>query len=210
MEKTFTTFKTMPDLDQAKEMKRFLSKNNIRSFLNDNHSTQKCEFEIMVMANDYNNALRLLKENAEKMIENVTSDYCLYSFNQKQLYDVLLNEDVWSDFDYVLAKKILSGKGLPTDSETLNNLRDEKEKDTAKPEASQIMHIMGGYILALLGGVAGIVIGFLMWNSQRQMPNGITVFSYSEVERRHGRIIFGLGILIFVVVLSIRLRQIPT
>ncbi|QEE49727.1 hypothetical protein FUA48_09060 [Flavobacterium alkalisoli] len=209
MEKTFTTFKTMPDLDQAKEMKRFLSKNNIRSFLNDNHSTEKCEFEIKVMASDYNSASQLVKESTEKMIEKVTSDYCLYSFSQKQLYDVLLNEDVWSDFDYLLAKKILNEKGLPTDSDSISRLREEKKKDTAKPESSQILHIMGGYILALMGGVAGIVIGFLMWNSQRQMPNGITVFSYSEVERRHGRIIFGLGILIFVIVLSIRLRQIP-
>ena len=107
------------------------------------------------------------------------------------------------------AKKILNERGLPTDSDSISRLREEKMKDTAKPESSQILHIMGGYILALLGGVAGIVIGFLMWNSQRQMPNGITVFSYSEVERRHGRIIFGLGILIFVIVLSIRLRQIP-
>ncbi|WP_417355567.1 hypothetical protein [Flavobacterium sp.] len=209
MKRTFTTLKTFPDLDQAKELKRFLCKNEIRSFLNDNHDSPLGDFEVKVITTDFNNATRLLEEKTERMVGEVTSDYCLYSFTTPQLYDILVNKDVWSDFDFMLAKKILHEKGMPTDADTLFKLKQEKAKDAAKPEINQIVHILAGYVLALLGGVAGIVIGFLMWNSQKQMPSGISVFSYTEVERKHGRIIFGLGILIFAIVLSLRLRQIP-
>ncbi|MFL9836302.1 hypothetical protein ABS768_02255 [Flavobacterium sp. ST-75] len=209
MKRTFTTLKTFPDLDQAKELKRFLCKNEIRSFLNDNHDSPLGDFEVKVITTDFNSATRLLEEKTEQMVGEVTSDYCLYSFTTPQLYDILVNKDVWSDFDFMLAKKILHEKGMPTDADTLFKLKQEKAKDAAKPEINQIVHILAGYVLALLGGVAGIVIGFLMWNSQKQMPSGISVFSYTEVERKHGRIIFGLGILIFAIVLSLRLRQIP-
>lgn len=209
MKRTFTTLKTFPDLDQAKELKRFLCKNEIRSFLNDNHDSPVGDFEVKVITTDLKNAKRLLEEKTEQMVGEVAGDYCLYSYSTPQLYDIIVNKDVWSDFDFMLAKKILHEKGMPIDVDTLYSIKQEKAKNTAKPKTNQIVHILAGYVLALLGGVAGIVIGFLMWNSQKQMPGGVSVFSYTDVERKHGRIIFGLGILIFAIIISLRLRQIP-
>lgn len=213
MTQTFTTFKTFPDVNQAKEFKRFLIQNNIRSILKDNYAyfethtpaTALKEYEVKVKTTEFDTALKLADNLAEKKLSEVGEEHYLFSCNNDQLYGILLQKEKNSELDYKLAKRLLTERGKPTDRQIIENLKAERVKQQAKPRLHQGMHIFAGYILALLGGFAGIIIGYLMWSSQKQLPNGITLYSHTHTERKHGKIIFGLGILIFAYLLSIKL-----
>lgn len=66
------------------------------------------------------------------------------------------------------------------------------------------MWIYGGYLFALLGGFLGIMIGWHLSSHTKTLPNGQQVYGYSKEDREHGRIIWILGIVMFVIWLVIR------
>lgn len=218
MTRTFITFKTFSNVKEAKEVKRFLSENNVTSLLRDNFACFENpkaalslnEYELQVKAVQMDTAVELLEIRCEKMIEQVGSEHHLFSCTNGQLYDILVRKGEVSEFDHKLAKRLLAERGKPTDNQFIENIKVEKQKLKARPQINQMINIFAGYLLAILGGFAGIVIGYLMWSSQKQLPNGVTLYSHTESERRHGKIIFGIGILIFAYLLSIRIFDIPT
>ena len=211
MTRTFKTFKTYPNVKEAKEVKRFLNENNVTSLLRDNFdcldniTIGQNMYELQVKASHFDTAVKLLEERCEKMAEQVEGGHYLCSYTNSKLYDILITKDEREMFEYKLAKKLLAERGKPTDNQFIENIKAEKQKLKARPHINQAINIFAGYLLALLGGFAGIVIGYLMWNSQKQMPNGIKLYSHTEAERRHGKIIFGIGILIFAYLITVRM-----
>ena len=65
--------------------------------------------------------------------------------------------------------------------------------------------IIFGYVAALIGGFIGILLGYSLWLSKKKLPNGSKVPAYNEEIRKHGRIIFYLGIIMFAVLSILRL-----
>ncbi len=53
--------------------------------------------------------------------------------------------------------------------------------------------LIAGYFLSLLGGVLGIVIGASIWLGKTRIE-GVKQRKYNKASRRHGLIIFGLGL----------------
>jgi len=64
-----------------------------------------------------------------------------------------------------------------------------------KPEGSQKVWIIAGYILALLGGLIGLFIGLQLLTYKKTLPNGDIVHVYSELDRKHGLIIIVIGVI---------------
>src|SRR5690606_8199742 len=124
-----------------------------------------------------------------------------HGFSNEELYEILLKSDEWNAFDYTLAQKILIHRGKSIDKELLNTLKKERLKDLAKPEGNQKSWIIGGYIFSIFGGLLGLIIGYFLWTSNKTLPNGQKVFSYSENDRRHGKYIFFIGLIIAPIVL---------
>ncbi|MGO4913832.1 hypothetical protein [Leeuwenhoekiella sp. W20_SRS_FM14] len=205
MTENYSIFKKFPTLEQANELKELLKENGIESLLADNippvdvtfsGNTLQNEFEVRIKQSDFKKAEEILEKNAENLIDQIDKDYYIFEFTDEELYEILLKSDEWNAFDYTLAQKILKQRGKSVDKELLNSLKNERLKDLAKPEENQKPWIIAGYIFSHLGGFLGLIIGYFLWTSKKALPNGQKVYSYSANDRKHGKYIFYIGLII--------------
>ena len=213
MEKQYSVFKKYPTVEQAQEIIKFLNENDIETLFGENKSSLDSnfsgssfnnEFEIKIKASDFEKANQLLENIAENQINQVDTDYYLFSFSDEELYDILLKQDEWNEFDYTLSKKILSNRGKSIDLDLLKSLKKQRLEDLAKPEENQKVWIVAGYFFALLGGLLGIIIGYVLMTSKKTLPNGKMVFSYNENDRIQGKMMFYIGIIMLPLYIILR------
>ena len=213
MSEQFSIFRKLPTLEQAKELKSLFDQHEIESILDDNvppvdvtfaGNTLQNEIEIRIKRSDFEKAESILEKNAEALMDEIDQGYYLFEFTNEELYEILLKSDEWNKFDYTLAQKILKNRGKSVDKELLNSLKNERLKELAKPEGNQKPWIFTGYLFSLLGGFFGLVIGYFLWTSKKTLPNGQKVYSYAEKDRKHGRYIFYVGLVVFPVALILR------
>ncbi|HJR99548.1 MAG TPA: hypothetical protein VJ780_01330 [Flavobacterium sp.] len=177
MKDTYFVFRKYPTIFQAKELEDLLNQNNISTQLTDNiapvdasfsGSTLLNEYEIKIQFEDFEKAELILENEAENLIDQVDSNHYLFDFTDDELYDILLKADEWSEFDYKLAQKILTTRGKSIDKDLLKALKNKRIEILAKPEGNQKPWIISGYILAILGGFLGIIIGYSLWSSKNR------------------------------------------
>lgn len=213
MQKDYPIFKKFPTLEQATDLKDLLEQQGIDSIVGDNipsvdvtfsGSTLQHEYEVRIAQTDFERAEKILEEQAEDLINQVDKDYYLFEFSDEELYEILLKADEWNEFDYTLAQKILTQRGKSVDKSLLKSLKSERLKQLAKPEESQRPWIIAGYIFAFLGGFLGLIIGYFLWTAKKTLPNGQKVYSYSEKDRKQGRLIFYISLVVFPVGLILR------
>lgn len=213
MEENYAIFRKFPNLELATELKELLENNNIPCVLGDNvpsvditfsGSSLQNEIEVRIPQKDFEAATQLLEKNAENLINEIDRDYYLFEFKDEELYEILLKSDEWSAFDYTLAQKILTERGKPIDKGLLTSLKNERLKDLAAPEGNQKPWIIAGYIFSFLGGLIGLVIGYFLWTAKKTLPNGQKVYSYAENDRKHGKKIFYIGLIIIPIWIMIR------
>lgn len=205
----FVSFRKFSNLEQARMLEELLFSNNIENRLIENKSsldgsfstTLLNDYEIKIKHEDFIKAVGFMESHAVHMFNNIDKDYYLLSFNDDELYDIILKKDEWNEFDYLLAKKLLADRGKVIDDELLKDLRKQRLDDLAKPEPEQPKWVIIGYLSAFFGGLLGLIIGYLLWTSKKTLPNGEKVYSYSEFERRQGKRIFIIGAIIFPIVL---------
>ena len=213
MTEDYSIFRKFPTLEQAKEIEFMLNEKGIETILANNAppvdvtfsgNTLQNEIEIRIKQSDFKAAEDILEKNAENIIDQIDKDYYLFGFTNEELYEILLKSDEWSSFDYTLAQKILEQRGKSIDKDLLNSLKNERLKELAKPEGNQKPWIICGYAFALLGGVLGLIIGYFLWTSKKTLPNGQKVYSYYENDRKHGKYIFYIGLIIVPFVILIK------
>ena len=218
MENQFSVFKKFASIEQARELISFLNSNTIETELSNNiapvdniliGNSLNQEFEIKIKLSDFDKANKLLEAVAEDQISTVDSDYYLFDFTDDELYDILLKQDEWNEFDYFLAKKLLSQRGKPIDDNLINSLNKKRLNELSKTEVNQKPWIIAGYIFAFLGGFLGLIIGYVLITSKKNLPNGQRIYSYNNVDRKHGKTIFYIGIVMlsFYILLRIVLTQ---
>ncbi|MCL6264879.1 hypothetical protein [Flagellimonas myxillae] len=213
MQQDYPIFKKFPSLEQATELKKLLDKQGIDAILGDNippvdvtfsGTTLQHEYEVRIAQSDFESAEKVLEAQAEDLINQVDEDYYLFEYSDEELYEILLKADEWNEFDYTLAQKILTQRGKSIDKDLLKSLKNERLKQLAKPEESQRPWIIAGYVFAFLGGFLGLIIGYFLWTAKKTLPNGQKVHSYSEKDRKQGKYIFYIALIIFPVALILR------
>ena len=207
-------FRKLADQTLAADMVQLLSDHKVQSELIEVASSLDSNFgggemtkmfEIQILPSDFERANNILENQAEKSIDNVSKDHYLFDFTNQELYDILLKPDEWNEFDYKLATKILKDRGESVSQDLINSLKTQRLKDLEKPEESQKTWIYVGYLFSLLGGFLGMFIGWYIWKGTKTLPDGRKVFSYSESDRKNGRIIFLIGVIVFPIVFLFRL-----
>ncbi|GGG30230.1 hypothetical protein GCM10011344_33950 [Dokdonia pacifica] len=213
MEEQYAIFRKFPNLELATELKELLENHNIPCLLGDNvpsvdvtfsGNTLQHEVEVRIPQEDFETATKLLEKNAKNIINEIDRDYYLFDFTNEELYEILLKSDEWSAFDYTLAQNILLERGKPVDESLLNSLKNERLKDLAAPEGNQKPWIIAGYVFSFLGGFLGLIIGYFLWTSKKVLPNGQKVYSYAQKDRKHGKYIFYIGLILIPLALLIR------
>ncbi|MFC5682281.1 hypothetical protein ACYE2N_10810 [Flavobacterium sp. MAHUQ-51] len=214
MTEKYSVFRKYPTILQAKGLENLLQQNNITTQLTDNippidpslsGTTLLNEYEIKILIEDFEKAELILEKEVENVINQVEDDHYLFDFTDEELYEVLLKSDEWSEFDYKLAQNILTKRGKSIDIDLLNALKKQRIETLAEPENNQKPWIIAGYTFALLGGFLGIIIGYSLWTSKKNLPNGETVNSYTDQDRAHGKKIFYIGLISLPIYILIKL-----
>lgn len=214
MKETFVIFRKFPSLEQAEALKGFLEAQGIEAVLGDNlppvdvtfaGNTLQNEYEIRIDPANFEKAEGLLEQEANNFMDQMDKDYYLFGFTNDELYEVLLKSDEWNDFDYALAQRLLVQRGEPVDDALLGSLKQQRLEELAKPDGNQKGWIVAGYVFSILGGFLGILIGYFLWTSKKTLPNGQKVFSYAETDRKHGKTIFYIGVVVTPVVLLLKI-----
>jgi len=173
-------------------------------------------FTIKLRAKDFEKAHIALGNHFETMIAEVEQDYYLFNFSDIELVEVIRNQDEWGYFDYQLARKILMEKGLFPDPDTIKQWKEERKRVLSKPEKNGDFIYIVGYVLIVAGvflsrnmlrGESSVFpVGFLLSiflgnhliSDKKVLPNGETVFSYSEADRQHGKAIVTIAAILLV------------
>lgn len=216
MNENYAIFRKFSTLEQATELKELLSNEGIESELADNvpsvditfsGNTLQNQIEVRIKQIDFKKAEQILEKNAENLINEIHKDYYLFEFTDDELYEILIKSDEWNSFDYTLAQKILKERGKSVDDTLLNTLKKERLDDLARPEGNQEAWIIIGYVFAFIGGLLGLIVGYFLWTSTKTLPNGQKVYSYSSKDRKHGKYIFYIGLIIAPTALLLRLAS---
>lgn len=162
-------------------------------------SNLPAEYNVKVLSDKFAHVFEIPNNIASKEVIEVSKTHYLFEFTDQELYDILAKPDEWSAFDYQLSQKILKERGKQIDNEFLNSLRKTRIEDLAKPEVKQTNNVWIGYLFSLLGGLIGIAIGWNMMSSKKKFPNGEEIFSYQENDRKHGKRIMILGIIMLII-----------
>lgn len=162
------------------------------------------DYAVKIKAENFEKVNQLLAEAEEKNVGEVAKDYYLFSFTNDELTDVLIKADEWSAFDVVLARKILAEKGISIDDKELKVIEEKRIEELRTPDEPQTLWIVIGYICAFGGGVFGIFIGWYLANGKKTLPNGERVYEYIDNDRRHGRNIFRIGVVVTILTVIVK------
>lgn len=150
----------------------------------------------------------ILEDISKNQIQDVEKDYYLFEYSNDELIDIIKHQDEWNKFDVSLAKKILRDRGIEFSKEEITQFKFERIHKLSEAEKGQNMWVILGYIFSIFGGLFGILIGWHLENHKRILPNGEQVFDYSEKDRKHGKRILQIGIVVFTIEIVLRLIEI--
>ena len=214
MNKKFAEFQRFNSEAELEKCVKILIENNIEYLIEDVSinldpvlSSNKLGIEFLLKIDQVNfeKANNILDELYSFEIDEIESDYYLFSFSDDELLDVIIKSDEWNKFDVQLAQKILKEKGKGLSVIEIEQIQRERILDLSKPEKKQSDWIFIGYISSLLGGFLGIFIGWHLLTFKKTLPNGDRIYNYSNEDRKHGNQILIIGFLSIIVWIIIRI-----
>lgn len=208
------SFRTLGTKSEVDEVIQLLAENGIQAIskkdsgdldfvIQDEAPSNK--HEILINVADFEKAEAILFEKAKQYLNEIPKDYYLYSFSDTELLDVLIQKDEWNEIDVLLSRKILEERNVSIDINQIEAQQKVRQAELSKPQGGQLGWIILGYLMAFLGGFLGLLIGYFIWHAMNKLPNGTKVYSYDEVTRKHGKIIFILSAIIFPIALILRI-----
>lgn len=164
----------------------------------------EAEYSVKIKAGDFELVNQLLKDSETENVNYADKDHYLYGFTDEELVDVLAKADEWSAFDYQLARKILTERGVTISEKMLTDLKNDRLEELKTPEPPQNSWIIVGYIFALAGGVFGIFIGWYLATCKKTLPDGERIYAYNENDRQQGKWIFYIATAVTVICIIYR------
>lgn len=141
----------------------------------------------------------LLQQAVTINLDTVEPDYYLLSFTDDELTDIIKNPDEWGEYDYALAQELLKKRGITYTDRDLTSFKQEKLSQLIIAEPGKPIWIVLGYILAVMGAVLGLVIGYNFMRGNKTLPDGRRVYAYTRATRDHGITMFAIGLVEIVI-----------
>lgn len=159
----------------------------------------KQQYFVKIKQADFAAVDNILLNNSREHLASVEKDHYLFSFTNQELYDVLSRQDEWSEFDVLLAQQILKERGEVVDNTKITQLKEQRLQELAKPDETTSKWIFAGYLLAFLGGLLGIFIGWHLSTFKKTLPNGERVYGYNVRDRTDGNRILFIAVISFAI-----------
>lgn len=163
------------------------------------------EYTVKIHPNDFIKVYDLEEEIIKNDIQNTPEDYYLYDYTNSELLDIVNKRDEWNAFDYCLAKKILNDRSNLITEEKIIEIKKERIEELRKPTEIKSIWIILLYIITILGiflplfiGLSSIIYGYFIRSMKKTLPNGESVYQFSEKDRKHGTLFLFGGILFFI------------
>jgi hypothetical protein len=218
MEPEFITYQKFDDVALADELAGQLDNHRIENHIIEEsrtfdpgfrfNNTLQTDWAVKIKSVDFEKVNQLLKDDEAEDITKIDKDYYLFSFSDDELMEVITKADEWSPFDFVLARKILADRSKPVSDEAIATINGKRIEDLKVPDAPQTYWIVIGYICAFGGGLLGIFIGWFLTTYKKTLPNGERVYGYNENDRKQGRRIMYIGIVVLTIGVVYRLSGI--
>lgn len=147
-------------------------------------------FALQIPNEKFNYVNSLLAEQAKHDMAQPGFEHLMQTYSVAELQEILHHPSGWNAYDLQVATSILSEK-LDTHV-TLPSIH----TDTFKPVRLELIWILLGYIVSLLGasyffylGIAGFLSGLVVNQAKKTLKDGTTVKMYDKWSRMHGRAI---------------------
>lgn len=218
----YSTFKRFIHKEEAEELVSFLSENGIICRLKDNtahfdvsfsNNPMLNDFHVEVESTDFIRADGLLQAEMEKHIKEIELDYYLFSFSDDELLEIVRKRDEWSSFDFVLAKHVLTQRGVQLDKAAIQEKFEDRVEELRAALRAPHWMLVGGYlaacsilVLVFLPELAipfALLMGVTLRFRYKTLPTGEKVKFYDVFSRNHGLIIIVLAIVFSIVALFI-------
>lgn len=209
-------FRKYPSMSEAKSLIDLLNDNDVPYKVEDysknvgiNFLGELAELKIFIKVNinDFPKVDQLINQNLNIKIEDVEKDHYLFTFSEKELMEIILKSNEWSNYDVKVAEILLKNKGFKIDDKLINTIKNSNYNDEETNKESQsFTWIVVGYISALFGGLIGFGIGLSLWLMKKKLPNGAEIYSYSEENRKHGKRITIIGLISTLIFILLRLK----
>jgi hypothetical protein len=203
----YKTYKAFNDYGLAKELETTLVENNIEYVLDNTsipfdpsfaNNPLNQEYRIKIKPEDFVRANAVLENEAVLELQHVDQSHYLFDFSNEELMQLIAKRDEWSDFDFLLAKRILEERSINLEVSELAHIEEQRLEELGKPQNVNPGWIYAGFLFTLLGGVFGIIMGWFISTNTKTLPNGMTTYCYSEVDRKKGRIMLIVGIIMLI------------
>lgn len=193
MSDIYRVFRKFPRQEQALELQQMLLQKGIESVIDEdsflvditftNPEQQQKEFFVKLAPEYFPVAETLLTEIALLELPLIPKDYYLYDFEDSDLQDIIKNPQEWSKTDYLLAKQILQERNFNATDIEMAEKQVIAERETPKNGG---LLVPTGYLMSIAGGYLGLLIGILLYNTKRPVPDGRRIFFYTKETRKHG------------------------
>lgn len=212
----YTSYEKFFNPDQAQPVMAILKENNIPyEFASIKQNIDQVIagggpaylYEIKIQPEQFNKANRVLRENIQVNLHEVDPDYYLFSFDDFELIEIFRQPDEWGRLDYAIARKILESRGITYTNDELEALWKSRIETLAKPEQEGKAWVYAGRFFSVMGGFFGILIGLVLIQSTKTLPDGRKVFTYDDETRKQGKNILYISIVVTVIVLVITLSK---
>jgi hypothetical protein len=216
MEPELITYQKFEDPALANELAEQMQSHHIKCLVEEEsrmftaYDRQPTYWAVKIKGRDFEKANQLLKDDESDDVTKIGKDYYLYSFSEDELMEVITKADEWNPFDIVLARKILAERGKNLTDEAITAINEKRIEELKLPDPPQTYWIVVGYICAFIGGLLGIFIGWYLMTYKKTLPNGERVYEYSDHDRKQGRRIFYIGIVVLTAVVVYKLSGIFT
>ena len=211
MTDTFNSFKTFNDKETAEDFSEVLKEYDIEFYIEEdvlefdltyaNNELDK-DFHIMVKQTDFVKAKQAYEAYFKNQLHNAPVDYYLFSFSNDELKEIMSKPDEWGTFDYLLAEKILHDRGMGLSETDKKALKTERYKTLQDQQNEKPSNILLYYIFSIVVFPIGMLIGWAWAFSKKTLPDGNRVAVYDEDIQRHGKIIFTIATLLFVLAIG--------
>ncbi|MBN4070896.1 hypothetical protein JYT72_00170 [Crocinitomix catalasitica] len=203
----FTIFRSFQNMDQAHSLIELLKDHSIKYHLIENRYTvditfvgsSPSEIQLLIHKESFSQVNHVLEKEAENSIDKLPDDYYLFAFSDMELVEILEKPDEWSVFDFVLAKKLLRDRGQEVNLEKITELNQKRMEELETGRIAGGAYLFFGYLFAFAGGLFGIAMGYFLYKQKTNLPDGRKSWTYHEASRAHGKNMFFIGIVLFII-----------
>jgi hypothetical protein len=212
----YKTYRTFNDYGLVRELEATLAEHEI-AYVTENTSLPfdpsfannpvNQEYRVKIQSEDFEKANAALIKEASEHLDEADQDHYLFAFSDEELIQLISKRDEWSDYDFLLAQRILKERGRIIEDKELADLEEKRLQELNKFEKINPGWIYAGFLFALLGGIFGIMMGWFISSNTKTLANGKTIYCYSDADRSKGRIMLTAGIVVLVFCLVLRVSR---